>query len=134
MQNKFFQIALGKASKLLGKKGRLLFLLIQLGKKLRLVNWKAVNGSQVKEKFATLGRLAKAYALGHYRQVPWKSMISVVAAILYFVSPLDLISDFIPVIGLSDDVGVLLWVYNSMAGEISEFLSWEKSVAHQRAL
>ena len=32
-----------------------------------------------------------------------------VLAMLYVISPLDLIPDFIPVIGWLDDLGVLVW-------------------------
>lgn len=127
MQNGFFQMALQKASKMLGKKSRLLLLLVQLGNKLRGVNWKAIKSEAVKEKFFTLGRLVKAYTLGRYRIVPWKAMLSIVAALIYFVSPIDLIPDFIPVTGLTDDVGVLLWVYNSLSKEVNDFLIWESN-------
>lgn len=127
MENTFFKIAKNRAAKLLGKKGRLLLLLAQLANKLRMVNWQAVNRVTIKEKFSILGRLSKAYVLGHYRQVPWKSMLVVVAAIVYFVSPIDLIPDFIPVTGLSDDFAVLLWVYNTLNLEIDKFLLWESS-------
>jgi len=113
--------------KMLGKKSRLLLLLAQLANKLRLIDWKAMKGVAVKEKFFTMGRLLKAYTMGDYRAIPWKAMLSAVAAIIYFVSPVDLIPDFIPVTGLTDDVGVLFWVYNSMSKEIGEFLAWEKS-------
>jgi uncharacterized membrane protein YkvA (DUF1232 family) len=127
MQNGFFQMALQKASKMLGKKSRLLLLLVQLGNKLRGVNWQAIKSEAVKEKFFILGRLVKAYTLGRYRIVPWKAMLSVVAALIYFVSPIDLIPDFIPVTGLTDDVGVLLWVYNSLSKEVNDFLVWESN-------
>jgi len=30
--------------------------------------------------------------------------------------------------GLTDDFGVLIWVYNSIQGEINKFLEWEKSL------
>src|SRR6188768_2055923 len=111
LQNRFFKIALDQAARMLGKKSRLALLLIQLTKKLHHVNWKTVKSAEVKGKFFTLGRMVKAYAFGRYRILPWKSMLSVVAALIYFVSPLDLIPDFIPITGLTDDVGVLLWIY-----------------------
>ena len=42
-------------------------------------------------------------------QAKWKRIIIVLFAILYVISPLDLIPDFIPVIGWLDDLGVLAW-------------------------
>lgn len=127
MENTFFILAKNRAAKLLGKRSRLLVVLAQLAGKLRSVNWKVMNRAILKEKFSILGRLCKAYILGHYREVPWKAMIVVVAAIVYFISPIDLIPDFIPVTGLSDDFAVLIWVYNTVHIEIDKFLMWEKS-------
>ena len=42
-------------------------------------------------------------------QAKWKRVIIVLLAFIYVVSPLDLIPDFIPVIGWLDDLGVLAW-------------------------
>lgn len=127
LKNTFFKSALQKAAGIAGKKGRMMLLLSQLAMKLKNVNWKKVNVSTAKEKFYILGRLLKAYALGRYRNVPWKSLLIIIAAVLYFVSPIDLIPDLLPITGLSDDFAVLLWVYNSMSNEIEKFLTWEKS-------
>ncbi len=134
MKNEFLQLALTRAAKMLGKPGRLFLLLGQLGNKLIRTDLKAFDGSAAKEKFLTLGRLVKAYAKGEYRAIPWKSMLTIVAAILYFISPFDLISDFIPVIGLSDDLSVLLWTYNSIKSDINNFLDWEESDQFHRII
>jgi uncharacterized membrane protein YkvA (DUF1232 family) len=133
MKNRFFEIALRKAALLGGKRGRLLLVLAQLGSKLKDVNWKNVKLSTAKEKFSTLGRLVKAYTKGQYRDIPWKTVLTIVAAIIYFISPLDLIPDFIPLTGLTDDLGILLWVYNTANDEIYKFLTWEKTqlVSHE---
>lgn len=127
MNNSFFAAALRKAAMMAGRKTRLLLLLSRLGVKLKDTNWKNVSMSDVKAKFYILGRLVKAYALGHYREIPWKTLLIVVAAIIYFVNPIDLIPDLIPVAGLTDDFGILVWVYNSLSGEIDKFLAWEQS-------
>lgn len=125
--NRFFEMALKKAALVAGSKGRLLVVLTQLGSKLRTVNWNTVKVSSAREKFYVLGRLVKAYALGHYRNIPWKTLLLIVAALLYFISPIDLLPDLIPITGLTDDFAILLWVYNSLGIEIDKFLTWEKS-------
>jgi uncharacterized membrane protein YkvA (DUF1232 family) len=127
MKNRFFELALRKAAMLAGKRARLLLLLAQLGNKLKSVNWKEVRLHTAKDKFSTLGRLVKAYTLGQYRGIPWKTFIIILAALIYFISPIDLLPDLLPITGLTDDFGVLLYVYNSVSGEIDKFLSWEKS-------
>jgi uncharacterized membrane protein YkvA (DUF1232 family) len=127
MKNPFFDVALRGAARLAGKNGRIALLLGRLAMKIKTVNWSQVNGAVVQEKIFLLGRLTKAYATGKYRDVPWKSLLIVLAAFLYFLNPLDLVPDAIPVLGLSDDFSVLLWVYNAVRSEVDKFLIWEKS-------
>ncbi|MBL7857882.1 MAG: DUF1232 domain-containing protein [Cyclobacteriaceae bacterium] len=127
LNNKFFKLALAKAASLAGKNGRIILLLGKLGDKMRSVNWSAINRSEVKDKFLLLSRMTKAYTLGRYREVPWKTVLVMLAAFLYFINPIDLIPDFIPGLGLTDDFGVLLWVYNSISVEVEKFVTWEKS-------
>jgi uncharacterized membrane protein YkvA (DUF1232 family) len=127
MENIFFATALRRAASMAGKPGRLMMLLSRLAIKLRDVNWKNVNAANMKGKFYVLGRLIKAYALGRYRNVPWKTVLIVVAAVIYFINPIDLLPDLIPVAGLTDDFAILVWVYNSVSEEIDKFLIWEQT-------
>ena len=127
MKNVFFDIALSRAARLAGKAGRITLLLGQLGRKLTKVNWNEVSVAKAKEKFLIFSRLSNAYATGKYRNIPWKPVMVMLAAIIYFLNPIDLIPDFIPGLGLTDDFSVLVWVYNSVSSEIDKFLAWEKS-------
>ena len=129
--NNFFNAALRHAATALGRPSRLLALLPKLAMKLKGANWKNVNATAAKEKFFVLGRLIKAYALGEYREVPWKTILLIVAAVIYFVNPLDLVPDIIPLTGLTDDFAVLIWVYNSVSNEIEKFLEWENNKVRQ---
>ncbi len=131
MKNRFFNKALKNATGLIGKNSRLLLLIAQLGAKINAVGWKETQGV-VKDRFFVLGRMTKAYALGHYRAVPWKTMALIVGAILYFIDPIDFIPDFIPVTGLTDDLGILLWVINHVSKEIEKFIHWEQNFTFQK--
>jgi uncharacterized membrane protein YkvA (DUF1232 family) len=53
------------------------------------------------------------------------SILMVVAAVIYFVSPFDLIPDAIPVFGFIDDAAVLTFVARSNLTLISNFRKWE---------
>lgn len=72
-------------------------------------------------------RLIKDYSSGYYPYLPWKSFLSIVGVILYFVNPLDLIPDFIPGIGLMDDITLLGFVYKSIQNDVDDYLDWEEN-------
>ncbi len=74
-------------------------------------------------------RLARAWARKDYVAIPWKSIVSVVAALLYFVSPLDLLPDFVPFIGFIDDAAVVAFVLKSLRSDMSAFQLWEAEQA-----
>jgi len=56
------------------------------------------------------------YTLLRDSQVPTKVKVVLMAALGYLILPADLISDFLPVIGFTDDVAFLTYVISS-AGE-----------------
>ncbi len=82
-------------------------------------------GDQIKR----LGRLVRAYANGSYREISVGNIVLVVAAILYFVTPLDLVPDAIPGAGLMDDATVFAFVLARLNVELAQFAAWERSDA-----
>jgi uncharacterized membrane protein YkvA (DUF1232 family) len=79
------------------------------------------------ESMMALLRLIRAYAKGEYRQVPAQSLVLIVAAVLYFLTPLDVIPDFIFGLGYLDDAAVIAWVINTVKSVLDDFLRWEAS-------
>ena len=54
-----------------------------------------------------LFEMLKDYVKGDYKVVPYSSIAMIVVSLVYFLSPIDLIPDFIPVIGYVDDALVV---------------------------
>lgn len=71
-------------------------------------------------------RMVRAYYTKQYTDVPWKTIVLVIAAIVYFVSPIDLIPDFILGLGLMDDAVVIAFVVNQIRVDLDRFLTWEE--------
>jgi uncharacterized membrane protein YkvA (DUF1232 family) len=75
---------------------------------------------QVKLAFEML----KDYKQKKYRNVPWKAITMIVAALVYFLNPIDLIPDFMGVIGFTDDAIVLAFVFKSLRDELIKYCDW----------
>lgn len=81
----------------------------------------------IKGQLHLMVRFIKAYATGAYRDVAGKSMATIVGVLVYFVSPLDLIPDVLPILGIADDVALVVWMFNVLEKEITRFSEWEKN-------
>lgn len=125
LKNAFFALALKQAAALVNKPARLIRLVGQLALKLKNVDFKSVNHDGVKEMFFLVGRLISAHLKGNYRIQSLRFFILLIAAIIYFLSPIDLVPDFIPGLGLVDDLTVITWVYQAAARELTAFKNWE---------
>jgi uncharacterized membrane protein YkvA (DUF1232 family) len=72
-----------------------------------------------------LFRLLRAYINREYKDIQWSSIVLVVVAIIYFVSIVDLIPDFIPGVGFIDDAAVVAFVIKKIKSDIDKYLLWE---------
>jgi uncharacterized membrane protein YkvA (DUF1232 family) len=73
-----------------------------------------------------LVRLLKAWKDGSYRGLSVRTLASLAVTLLYILSPVDMIPDFIPGIGLIDDAAVLAFLLHSMAQDLAAFRVWEQ--------
>ena len=71
--------------------------------------------------------LVKDYWNDNYREVPWWTIAAVVAALLYVLSPVDLIPDFIPFFGLLDDAAVVSACLFLVEQDLSNYRKWKNS-------
>lgn len=79
----------------------------------------------IQDQVIALVRMLKAWANREYTDISPKAIIAVVATLLYFVNPFDLIPDFIPVIGSIDDILVISYLIKTLNTEIQRFMAWE---------
>ncbi len=125
LKSVFFKKATGKAGRYASNSSKLYGLAQQVYQKTKDGSFKG-NATEAKEQVFILVRLVRAYASGEYRKLPWKSLVSIVGVLIYFVSPIDLIPDILPVIGMADDLALILWLFKSVTNDLADFAEWEK--------
>lgn len=81
--------------------------------------------SEVWEQLQSLFSLARDYANGTYKNVSHTSIVTIIGGLLYFISPLDVIPDFILGIGFIDDAFVIAYVFKKVAKEMDKYQEWK---------
>lgn len=71
-------------------------------------------------------RMLKAHFRGEHK-ITFGTLGLIVLALVYFLSPIDLIPDFLGFFGFADDLSIVLAVFAKVKDEVDEFLNWEKS-------
>jgi uncharacterized membrane protein YkvA (DUF1232 family) len=77
-------------------------------------------------KIKFLVMMLKDYWNGEYREVPWGIIASIVVVLIYILSPIDLIPDFIPGAGYIDDVGLLGFVWKFISYDVEKYCQWRE--------
>ena len=70
--------------------------------------------------------MIKSWAQGDYQDISKKSVIMMIAAIIYFVAPLDAVPDFLFGWGYLDDLAVLRLVFGQIKVEMEKFKDWKQ--------
>jgi uncharacterized membrane protein YkvA (DUF1232 family) len=130
-QNPIFKKFTGKAGALLSKPMKIGLLLTTAYNKLVDVDGKESGFQQLKNLMLVFMRMVRAYIKGDYRDISKKSMVIGVAVLLYLVTPLDIIPDFIPVIGLMDDISLMAWFVDAFSKEINKYREWEVQTSYE---
>ncbi len=73
-----------------------------------------------------LFRFVRDFARGDFREVSRSSVLWATFAIIYFLSPIDLIPDFLPG-GYIDDMFVIAYVTKKIRKDLDKYEEWAKS-------
>lgn len=80
--------------------------------------------AEMYEEICDLFAMLSAYGKGQYRDVPWKSIAAIGAALAYLIFPFDIIPDFIPGIGMLDDMIVIGLCLKTVKIDLDKFRVW----------
>lgn len=69
--------------------------------------------------------MIKDYYNRKYTTVPWYVISAIGGALLYVLSPIDLIPDFIPFVGYIDDAAVIAFCINRISAEVDKYKRWK---------
>jgi uncharacterized membrane protein YkvA (DUF1232 family) len=116
---------LEKANDIAGEDGKLQKLLKNVGERLNAVSHHPKVQTAL-EPIMIFKRMIQAHRSGKFK-VSSKTLGLIVLGLVYFITPIDIIPDFMPILGFTDDLSVILAVFNSVKHEVEDFLDWEKT-------
>jgi uncharacterized membrane protein YkvA (DUF1232 family) len=116
---------LEKANDIAGEDGKLQKLLKNVGERLNAVSHHPKVQTAL-EPIMIFKRMIQAHRSGKFK-VSSKTLGLIVLGLVYFITPIDIIPDFLPILGFTDDLSVILAVFNSVKHEVEDFLDWEKT-------
>nr|WP_298250844.1 YkvA family protein [uncultured Halomonas sp.] len=64
---------------------------------------------------------------GRFRPVPWTAILWMLAALVYLVSPLDLIPDFLVLVGVLDDAVIVGWLLTRVDTALGPYRAWREA-------
>lgn len=73
-----------------------------------------------------LASLLRDWVTGRYRSVPWGTLLTIAASLVYFLMPLDAIPDPIIALGLVDDVAVISRTLKLTRGDLERYQQWRE--------
>ncbi|MEV7010121.1 YkvA family protein [Streptosporangium sp. NPDC051022] len=81
----------------------------------------------------SIPKMIGAVTRGRYPGMSKSKLAMLGLGVVYIISPIDVIPDFLAIIGVADDFGVLLWLMGSLLGESGRYVDWERRNIQARA-
>lgn len=116
-----------KAKTIIKEKDGVSKLISQSGSKLKSFAKDSDIWKELQSKLEVLIKMMKCHVSGEYKAFSNSSILLIVFALAYFVTPTDVIPDFVPALGFTDDASVIFLIYRKLNKDIEHFLEWSGS-------
>ena len=87
--------------------------------------------AKVKDKIVLMYDYVKDIITGKYTDYSMSNLAIIVAALIYVVSPLDLVPDMILALGLLDDVAIVTWAIGVVDTELTNYSEWKTKLLNK---
>lgn len=111
-----------QAEKLLKDDQKMERFLQRLEKKLKIIP----VGGETLSMIPTMVSLLRSYVKKEYNDVPIGSIIAIISALAYWLTPGDAIPDLIPGVGFVDDAAVTAVCLKLVSSDIKEYQKWRE--------
>ena len=71
--------------------------------------------------------LLKDFRTGEYRDISWATVAAILFSFIYMVAPYDLIPDFIPFIGMVDDLFIFRIALAFIQDDLEQYVDWKRN-------
>lgn len=95
--------------------------------------WDVLRGAgrsgpaSVGARLSAIPRMLSAAMTGRYPHLSRKRIVMMLVAVVYIVSPIDLVPEaFLAFLGLGDDALVGAWLAGALLGDAETYLTWER--------
>lgn len=75
----------------------------------------------------TMCDMVAAWVKKEYREIPYRTIGMIILTLVYVFSPLDIISDALPGVGLLDDAMMVTFCLKAVQSDIEDFRVWKKA-------
>lgn len=63
---------------------------------------------------------------GRYPGLGHRRLALLLLALVYVISPVDVLPEFLPLIGVADDLGVIMWAVATLVAASGDYLHWRR--------
>ena len=123
--NKSISKIFNRAKRIFKEQNQVNALFGQVSKKLETLNGGNPLINQLMDHVQLFLRMITKSFTGEYSAFSNKTLLSLVFGLLYFVTPMDVVPDFIPLLGFSDDLSIIYFIIKNFKSDIEAFKVWE---------